>query len=532
MPSAESPDRSSGDEAQRSQPSSAATVRLEAFHIDALLGGAPPEKVAQCTGWEADYCFADIESADLVSLRFDPVSDVSKGPETSDRPSTADAYYQSCASSLDRSLPLRLGLCCCRWQQDDAVWELRSHELALFPGDLLALPEDIRSSRFRIAAARATPPGGESSTKGVDAKLGPPGRWSEQLASCSKMVVNALCAVQVPIVVHNGLPDLLHICDKFGERVPENSLALGRMLSKHFPVVFDTGLLVQDRVQDPAEHGQLFSLQEMHATLAGAPHKVNVNLKEFGMYTHRASSSRKGLVFGRGIGAGARDAMSIAEAFLMEMGHRVSLPSAQPKQGLQPLLTDASDKQENDDGASPQKEIQHAASPQTNGKRPAGEIVDSPPRKCSKCSDASPQQSSEGNGSSDARSATPQPSVKPRSAGQPAPSTPQKHSSPTSVRAAQGHLLPGLLRSHVSCLRFHNRVAAEGTPCLQLRQSPLMLPKAAGFDLHSLLRQLGAKEDSEGRPVVTRAMTKQLRRVLGEMKSQSQVSSHEGSLGA
>lgn len=256
------------------------------------------------------------------------------------------------------------------------------------------------------------------------------------------------------------------------------------------------------------------------------------------MYTHRASANRNGLVFGRGIGAGARDAMSIAEAFLMEMGHRVSLPSAQPNQGLKTLLTDAADEQETVDGVSSQEDIQDAASPQTSRKRSSVEMVESPPRKCSKCSDASPKPPSEGSGSPEARTATPKASVKPRSAGQPAPSTPQKHPRqqgqlPVSQTSAErGHLLPGLLRSHVSCCRFHDRVAAEGAPCLQLRQSPLALPKAAGIDLHSLLRKLGAKEDSKGRPVVTRAMTKQLRRVLDEMKSQSQVSAHEGSLGA
>jgi len=507
MPSSASPTiRSSGSSGPARSPESGpgSYPRLEAFQIDALLGCMPQERALQCTGWEADACVADIETADLVSLRFDPARELPSRQDLASQSSEAEAYYQACVASLDESLPIRLGLCCCRWQPSLGVWKLRSHEVGLFPGDLLEITKDAAASRFSAAAtAFEAVPGGETALEAESKKSVSASRWSGQLASCSKWVVAALCAVQVPIVVHNGLLDLLHLSDKFFGQIPAGSLSLGHVLSRHFPIVFDTCLIVQDGLESPMEQARLRSLEEMYSKLlARQQHrKAHVRVKEFGMYTHRASSKAKGQVFGRGIGAAARDAMCIAEAFLLEMGHQIcEESSARPKEGGKRLFTEQV--ASNGDMETPSPKV---------ARKSTEPMRDATPRKSPKKRDAEEV-------GEFTRCVTPlefspckRHQEKGLSLGAP------------SEAAPPGELWPSILGSHPLSVRFHNRVAALGVPCLYLKQSPFANSKGVEFNVHSLLRQLGAKEDSHGRPVVTRAMTKQLRRVLSQQKIQQDI---------
>lgn len=528
----------------------AATPRLNAFIVEALSAGVAPDAAIQCTGWEADHCIADIEAADLVALRFDPAPDVHTSPDVSGGSAPAEAYYQACVSSLESRLPSRLGLCCCRWQPAAAMWELRSHELGLWPGDMLQLSQDLEAKRLQAAVnaeaaekarrrkeealaepkaaqpspmpAPSTPPQTKRSraesaqedspldryraqlqalspqaaqeplqvTEHTETEAEPqqptkqetpdksivPGRWSSQLASSSKWVVASLRAVRVPIIVHNGLTDLLHLCDKFVGQIPKCSLELGQTLSEHFPVIFDTCVLSQDGPQDSQELTRPLPLGELQAKLAKRPDcDANVRLKEFGMYTHRASSKKLGLVFGRGVGAAARDAMCIAEAFLLEIGHQVRADLSKGSR--------ATNKRSRTEDA----EAAQSRTPKKYAKKCASaELPDafrtvSSPGKRAKAIDF--------------------------------PSSPLHE-------VAQRDLCPSLLTNHEIYQRFRNRIATVGAPCLRLENLQPAPPKGAEFNVHSVLRDLGAKKDSKGRPIVTRAMTKQLRKVLGEFKRQ------------
>jgi len=151
----------------------------------------------------------------------------------------------------------------------------------------------------------------------------------------------------VPIIVHDGLGDLLQIFDKFEGSAPDGHLQFGRAWMERFPIVFDTCLMAEEDVQnnvripavgDSASINSLHglsrwrskperahgSLADLHRILLSAPSSSacmpTARYKEYGLYTQRASSGRNGLVTCSGEGYMARSAMEVAEVFLFLVG--------------------------------------------------------------------------------------------------------------------------------------------------------------------------------------------------------------------
>lgn len=262
-------------------------------------------------GQEAANCVADLERADFVAVRLDSSDDESFQPqcqvELDDFYAKAAQALRDTASSL---LPHRLGLCCGVWCRDRCLWELRSHELGLWPGAHLEMPAKALQA-LRRAAGKASQP---------DASP-----WAGLLAFSSRWVIEALRLARVPIIVHNGLADLLQLFDKFAGRVPSGHLEFGRAWIEKFPVVLDTCLLADDE--------EAFVLapcpRQLHKNLLDTPRSRGHNppaparFKEHGLYTHRASSGLNGLIANSGEGSTARAAMEIAEIFLLLMARRL-----------------------------------------------------------------------------------------------------------------------------------------------------------------------------------------------------------------
>jgi hypothetical protein len=63
-------------------------------------------------------------------------------------------------------------------------------------------------------------------------------------------------------------------------------------------------------------------LEELHEQLWSCAEN-DVTFKELGLYTHRAASRRLGLVAGPGQGSVAREAMAVAESFIVQMRIRL-----------------------------------------------------------------------------------------------------------------------------------------------------------------------------------------------------------------
>jgi len=408
---------------------------------------------------------------------------------------TAEEYFQTCLDDMQQHLPSRVGLCCCKWNVESAEWELRSHELGLWPGDLLTIPDEIHASRFRAAV--------EESHQAAKACT-PSKKWTSQLASSTKWVVASLLDVRVPVVVHNGLADLLQMCDKVLGRNPTSTVEFGAQLSELFPIIFDTAVM-QDDADSPSRHrcdGQaafddlydhLFKFSKQEES------KSQIKIKEVGLYTHRSSSTKNGLVFGRGIGAAARDAMCIAEAFLVSMDMKLCGRSdVENHGGRKRRWTEATSDDED--------------APGTPRRTPKRRSIVQDTMTVSPCKEKQ-ETFFESKPAQDAAAASPCKEPKEQSHFE---STPRQGQLPHPTM-----LVPISLSGHATCRSFHNRVACGGFPSLKLQPPSHRRLTDSGIDLHGLLRKLGADLDSNGRPIVTRAMIKKVRRALAEMRRTS-----------
>jgi len=310
-------------------------------------------------GEEAAQCVADIETADLVAVRLDTSGtvDVDSHP-----PVELDAYYRACAQHARNALPLRLGLCCCRWKADLQVWELRSHEIDFWPGGSLSISRELQLARFRLSkvAAASTAKTAAGAVAKAEKQLLPAeapaavtalsepqpqqqgapleaagaqqqqqqhlqqrSRWSAQLACSLQWVIAALHRAQPPLVVHDGLLDLLQLHDKCAGDVPKGHLEFGHAFVGLFPVVFDTCLLAQEWRSKPTGLKQdvTLTLDELLRQMwKDSPNNGETAcFKELGLFTRRASSTRRRIVEGGGLGAVARGAMAVAELFLLQI---------------------------------------------------------------------------------------------------------------------------------------------------------------------------------------------------------------------
>lgn len=293
-------------------------------------------------GEAAAHCVQDIEQADFVALRLDTSDEESPGRAQS-KIELEDFYAlhtQRLQTAPEGRLPLRLGLCCGRWCADQRHWKLRSHEIGLWAGSHLEMSVEVSRARHQQALKQQ-----ESTYKRLPDKQGlPPSKWRSQLANSACWVLAALRSKQVPIIVHEGLADLLQIFDKFEGNAPDGHLQFGRAWMERFPIVFDTCLMAEEDAQNSVQtpvagdlastnslrgllrwrstseraHG---SLADLHRILLSAPSSracmPTARYKEYGLYTQRASSGRNGLVTWSGEGYMARSAMEVAEVFLL-----------------------------------------------------------------------------------------------------------------------------------------------------------------------------------------------------------------------
>jgi len=293
------------------------------------MGGSVPGE----PGEESARCMADIDEADFVTLRLDTSDDVSllRSRGKLGLEDVYESYVKDLQGPQERALPLRLGLCCAIWRDSHRHWELRSHELGLWPGSVLEMPADVLKARWQAAGC------GQKDGALVS-------RWAGQVANSTRWVLAALHAKRKPLVVHDGLTDVLQLYDKFTGNLPADHLEFGRAWMEQFPIVLDTRLIAeQDEEQKelptaPIETppaltkwrcmpGSGGGLAELHKDLLEAPRPLravpSARFKEQGLYTHRASSGRSGIVTNSGIGSVARGAMEVAEVFLLLMGHKL-----------------------------------------------------------------------------------------------------------------------------------------------------------------------------------------------------------------
>eukprot|EP00928_Gymnodinium_smaydae_P005354 TRINITY_DN11829_c0_g1_i2.p1 TRINITY_DN11829_c0_g1~~TRINITY_DN11829_c0_g1_i2.p1 ORF type:complete len:261 (+),score=69.88 TRINITY_DN11829_c0_g1_i2:81-863(+) len=203
----------------------------------ARVGSSPGDR-----GEEASNCVADIESADFVAVWLDEalsleaptpqrarksaaaqpsqptavtdadgvaaVSDACGASAATTAAEAAEAHYRSCMRQLRCSLPLRMGICCARRVPDDNTWELRSHEVGLWPGCCLSMPQPLLARRLRQAKACA----GAELAEGQRRRGS---RWSDQLACSAQWVFTALRASNAPLVFRDGLSCIMRLHDLF-----------------------------------------------------------------------------------------------------------------------------------------------------------------------------------------------------------------------------------------------------------------------------------------------------------------------------
>lgn len=273
---------------------------------------------------EPAYCVADIELADFIAVRL----------ESSGTPGDAtltgsllelEQHFQACLAGARARLPLRLGLCCGRWCSEAGHWELRAHDVDLWPGCCLEMTSDMLARRVSHAQVPPSPDATPASRKMAS-------RWTAQLACSAQWVFAALHSARVPVVFHDGLLDMLWLFELFVGEAPSSHGEFGRAWIDVFPVVFDTAFIAAAAHALPKECLDVEPERRGEELHAGTPEMRKrprgAAFKELGPYTHRAGSTKFGLR--GGIGCTARAAMATAEAFLTHLGSCMEAEVAPP----------------------------------------------------------------------------------------------------------------------------------------------------------------------------------------------------------
>eukprot|EP00929_Paragymnodinium_shiwhaense_P057283 TRINITY_DN2866_c0_g1_i2.p1 TRINITY_DN2866_c0_g1~~TRINITY_DN2866_c0_g1_i2.p1 ORF type:complete len:552 (-),score=141.78 TRINITY_DN2866_c0_g1_i2:366-2021(-) len=302
----------------------------------------------------AASCVADVESADFVALRLGGHSGCETTAQLQDAAAAAVAAtpaaghasegvvesFLAARSVARHILPTKLGVCCCRWRpgtpggEEAGAWELRSHELDLWPGDGMAMQrsKNLRIRRREAAAMMKAPRASRSRTEDAD-KVWGGSRWAGQLASTVQWVIAAIRATRCPLVVHGGLPELLQIFDKFVADIPKAPESFGAVWAWRFPAgLFDVSFLAKELGQRGRDGhvAKEATLDDLHRhVLVELEKERRLNFEELGLYTHRASSQSKGLVSAGSVGAAGRQAMAIAEIYLQQIAGSVVMSAAQ-----------------------------------------------------------------------------------------------------------------------------------------------------------------------------------------------------------
>ncbi|CAK0820144.1 unnamed protein product [Prorocentrum cordatum] len=290
----------------------------------------PPEGPMQPGGIDPGVavarCVSDIEVADIVALDLE-FSGLFLRMGRDSPPPALEEYFAKCLESVPRFLPLQLGVCCARQRPAPSpgaggsacgAWELRSHEFNLWPGPgRRVFSADMESLKFlrqhgfdfnafleqahpfvrlpQKAEAGGAEPGASKSD------LGPP--------ACATRVLEAMRRTRVPVVVHNGLLDLLHLYDKFVADLPGDSRAFGGAWLANFPLLFDTRLVAQEgRGRQFSMLGSSLTLEQLHRHLASLP-ELAVRFERCGPLDGARGAH----------GSSGYDATLTAEVFIMEV---------------------------------------------------------------------------------------------------------------------------------------------------------------------------------------------------------------------
>eukprot|EP00913_Durusdinium_trenchii_P001337 g1235.t1 len=166
------------------------------------------------------HCCADIATAEFVALDLE-FSGLFL--DVDDRGMLGSDYYTRCITSIPEFLPLQLGLCCAHRSADSPnAWELRVHEFNLWPCKRLFV-SDFKSLQFLREHGfdfNAFLEHGFAFSRLDFDKTKRPRRKQD-----ANQLIRALRSAGVPLVVHNGLLDLLHLHHGFIGDLPKERLA-------------------------------------------------------------------------------------------------------------------------------------------------------------------------------------------------------------------------------------------------------------------------------------------------------------------
>eukprot|EP00435_Cladocopium_sp_Y103_P051192 s837_g15.t2 len=179
-------------------------------------------------------------SADFVALRFDTSEYLF---QTVKKPNLSmEEYFKLHVKQMQQppqfELPQRLGICCGVWNPFDRCFQLSSYDLGLFPGFWQSkMPR--RCGTQRVHARRFI-------HEKVKAKKG--NRWEEYMSSTVVMVLKALREARCPLLVYDGLTDLIQLFDKFLGSVGNSAEECFDQWLQHFPAIYDVKWMA---LQDP-----------------------------------------------------------------------------------------------------------------------------------------------------------------------------------------------------------------------------------------------------------------------------------------
>lgn len=209
-------------------------------------------------------CVSDIEVADFVSLDLE-FSGLFLSVERERRPQALKAYFQQCVESVPHFLPIQLGICCVRLQQETLSWELHAHEFNMWPQERRIFTSDLQSLRFLRAHGFDFNAFLEQAF--AYSRLPATSDRKKMPAQHVTQILAALRSTKTPIVVHNGLLDMLHLYDKFVGDLHTESEAFCQAWVEQFPLLFDTRLIAQEGRFQVLKHSGGLSLEELHRHL-------------------------------------------------------------------------------------------------------------------------------------------------------------------------------------------------------------------------------------------------------------------------
>ena len=207
----------------------------------------------------------DIEAADFVA--FDLEFSGLFLEEGRSRHASLEKYFTKCVQSIPQFLPLQLGVCCARQRLADKVWELRSHEFNLRPSSRRMFLSDFKSLQFLRENGfdfNAYLDSGFSYSRLPEAHQSKKARKFNV-----NQLVQALQDCRVPLVVHNGFLDLLHLFNGFIGDLPGDYCEFFESWLLHFPATFDTRLIAQEG-QYKILKGSGLTLEALHGQLSGS----------------------------------------------------------------------------------------------------------------------------------------------------------------------------------------------------------------------------------------------------------------------